>query len=275
MSLFIQELAEILSFSFIFTALASRILAVFFIALFFSSIGSFLNVCIYRVPLKLSIIKPDSYCPKCKTPIKPWHNIPVISYFLLRGRCYYCHERFSFRYCLVEIITAMLAIVFFIKNGWVLDLVFLKFVIFMCFSIMIIFIDLDHHLILDKHNYTLLILGFLFSLAGTIPLWNAISGALTGFIIFYLIALLYWISRKVHGLGGGDIKFISAIGMFTGISGVLFTIFFSSIFALILNFNNFKKPKELAFGPYLAFASLLYFFFGDTLIRWYLDFFIT
>ena len=138
MSLFIQELAEILSFSFIFTALASRILAVFFIALFFSSIGSFLNVCIYRVPLKLSIIKPDSYCPKCKTPIKPWHNIPIISYFLLRGRCYYCHERFSFRYCLVEIITAMLAIVFFIKNGWVLDLVFLKFIIFMCFGIMII-----------------------------------------------------------------------------------------------------------------------------------------
>ncbi len=267
-------LTTFFSFSISFETVISRILAILFITLFFSSIGSFLNVCIYRIPLKLSIVKPDSYCPKCKTPIKPWHNIPILSYFILNGKCHSCHESFSFRYCFVEMLTALLAILFFVRNGYVIDLLYLKFLFFMCFGVMIIFIDLDHQLILDVHNYTLIIAGLLFALAGTLQVFNALTGALIGFTIFYLIALIYWLSRKVHGLGGGDIKFITAIGMFTGIAGVIFTIFFSSIFALLLTATHFKKGKELAFGPYLAVSALFYFFFGDPIIKWYLNFFI-
>ena len=143
MALLLDQIANFFYFSIPFYATFAKLLAILFITIFFSSIGSFLNVCIYRIPLGLSIIKPGSYCPKCQTPIKAWHNIPIISYFLLRGKCHYCHKSFSFRYCFVELITALLAVLYFIKNAYIIDLQFLKFTFFMSFGIMIFFIDID------------------------------------------------------------------------------------------------------------------------------------
>lgn len=270
MALLLDQIANFFYFSIPFYATFAKLLAILFITIFFSSIGSFLNVCIYRIPLGLSIIKPGSYCPKCQTPIKAWHNIPIISYFLLRGKCHYCHKSFSFRYCFVELITALLAVLYFIKNAYIIDLQFLKFTFFMSFGIMIFFIDIDHKLILDKHNYTLLVGGLIFAIMGTMSLMSAILGSVVGFSIFYSIAFLYLISQKKAGLGGGDIKYIAAAGMFTGVPGVIFIILFSSVFALLCNFINIKRNKELAFAPYLVAASLLYFFLGDSLINWYL-----
>lgn len=249
-------------------------MAVFFITLFASSIGSFLNVCIYRIPLKKSIVKPGSYCPSCKTPIKPYHNIPILSFLLLKGKCAYCGKKISPRYCLVEFIVALLAVLFFMKNNYTLDLNYLKFFIFMTFSIMIFFIDLDHKLILDIHSYPLIVLGLLFALMGTIPVWHSIIGAASGFIIFYAIALIYYYTKKIDGLGGGDIKFITAVGAFTGIAGTIFVIFFSSFIAIIVSFSLKRNKQEIAFGPYLVIATLLYFFFGDFIIHWYLGLFI-
>lgn len=265
---------ELISQYLVFETGVSRLLASFFILLFSSSIGSFLNVCIYRIPIGKSIVAPGSYCPKCLTPIKFYHNIPILSYFLLQGKCRYCKQPFSFRYCFVEFLCAFLAILFFVKNNYTLDLNYLKFFIFMSFGLMIIFIDLDHRLILDVHNYTLIILGFIFAFLKTIPIWNAFLGALVGFVIFYGIALLYYMSKKQHGLGGGDIKYITAVGAFTGIAGVIFVIFFSSLIALVVNINARGKMKEIAFGPYLVVASFCYYYFGDILIKWYLNFFI-
>ena len=267
----LDTLSSFFNFYIPFNTQIAKLLALLFITILFSSVGSFLNVCIYRIPLKLSIVKPGSFCPKCKTPIKAWHNIPVLSYFFLGGKCRHCKATFSFRYCFVETITAILAVLYFIKNGYALDLNYLKFVFFMCFAVMIFFIDIDHRLILDKHNYTLIIAGLLFALIGATPLFQALIGAGIGFAIFYSIALIYWLIKKQVGLGGGDIKYITAVGMFTGIEGVIFTIFFSSIFGVLFNIINIGKEKEFAYAPYLVAASLLYFFMGDSIIKWYLD----
>ncbi len=265
---------ELISQLLVFETSLSRFLASFFILLFSASIGSFLNVCIYRIPNGKSIVTPGSYCPKCLKPIRFYHNIPILSYFILQGKCHDCHQAFSFRYCFVEFLCAFLAILFFVKNNYTLDLNYLKFFIFMSFGLMIIYIDLDHRLILDVHNYSLMVIGFIFALLKTIPLWNAVLGGLTGFVIFYVIALLYYLSKKQHGLGGGDIKYITAVGLFTGIAGVIFVIFFSSFIALIVNINARGKMKEIAFGPYLVIASFCYYYFGDVIIKWYLNFFI-
>ncbi len=265
---------EVLNHLLVFNTLTARILAGIFIILFTSSIGSFLNVVIYRVPIKKSIVKPGSYCPKCKNSIKWYHNIPVLSYIFLKGRCAYCGEPYSFRYCLVEFLTAFLAILFFIKNGYAIDMQYIKFLTFMMFGLVIIFIDFDHKLILDVHNYPLIALGLIFSLLGTIPFWQSVAGAVIGFVIFYLIALIYYLTKKADGLGGGDIKFITAVGAFTGIAGTIFVIFFSSFLAIIASIAVRKGKQEIAFGPYLVIAALLYFYLGDMIIHWYLGLFL-
>ena len=238
-----------------------------------SVFGSFFNVCISRIPNDKSVVFPDSSCPTCKTKIKPYHNIPIISYILLRGKCAYCGEKINIHYFLVELLTPVLMILLFLSQDSQISLVFFKYAIFISFGLIIFFIDLYHYIIPDKLSFPLIVIGLIFSFFPNIDIsWmSAGIGALSGFILFLFTAFFF---QKVTGkdsLGGGDIKLIAAIGAFLGVWGILFTVLFSSLIALVILLiirHNLKEP--FPFGPFLITGAFVYILAGDTLIDLYL-----
>ncbi len=232
---------------------------------------------IYRLPIEKSIIKPSSYCFKCLKPIKFYDNIPLLSYLVLGGKCRHCQTSFSSRYFWVELLTGFLYVICFVMNHYEINIFLLKNILFISYGVIIFFIDIDHKLILDKISIPLIFLGILFALLGTITIKSSLLGAISGFMLFYLIRWVYLKSKGIEGLGGGDVKYIAAVGAFLGISGMLFVIFFSSFFAIILSiiFRRRTINQEFPFGPYLVFASFTYLLFGEALVRWYLNLFFS
>jgi leader peptidase (prepilin peptidase)/N-methyltransferase len=242
-------------------------------------IGSFLNVCIYRLPRNLSIVKPPSSCPKCDTKIRPWDNIPVLSYILLMGRCRSCGEKISIRYPLVEILNSILYFLAYIHFdfGWHLPFIFA----FLSALIVITFIDIDYQIIPDLITIPGIGIGLI---AGTffmpdplsieftsIGFKNSFIGLLAGGGIFYLIAI---VSRG--GMGGGDIKMMAMIGAFLGWKSVLLTTFIGSLLGSIFGifFMIFKKTgrkTKIAFGPFLALGAIITLFKGKEILYWYLN----
>lgn len=243
------------------------------IFIFGAVFGSFFNVCISRIPRKVSVVFPDSSCPSCKAKIKPYHNIPIISYILLKGKCAYCGAKINIHYFLVELLTPILLIILFISQDAQFSIVFFKYAIFISFGLIIFFIDLYHYIIPDKLTLPLIVIGLIFSfLPNTDISWmSAGIGALSGFFLFLFTAIVF---QKVTGkdsLGGGDIKLIAAIGAFLGVWGTLFTVLFSSLIALvILIILKHDRKKHFPFGPFLIVGSLIYILAGDTLIQLYL-----
>jgi len=183
--------------------------------IFGAAIGSFLNVCIFRIPAKGSIVKPLSQCPSCHHPIRIYDNIPIISFILLRGRCRDCGEKISWQYPLVELITALLAMLLFMKFG--LTLIFLVCFVFTAVLIVISFIDFEHQIIPDIISLPGIPIFFLASVfIVKVPWLEALIGLLIGGGILYAIAFVYeWISKR-EGMGGGDIKLLAMIGGFLG-----------------------------------------------------------
>jgi leader peptidase (prepilin peptidase) / N-methyltransferase len=250
------------------------IIPAIFIFIIGAAFGSFFNVCIYRIPIKESIIFPNSHCPSCNYKIKPWHNIPIFSYLLLKGRCSNCSAKIHWHYFLVELITPIAFVSVFLIYGF--SLVTIKYILFSSFGIIIIFIDSFHKIIPDKLSLPLLLIGLLFSFYQGIDIsWkSAFIGSGTGFIFFLVIAYLFQLITKRESLGGGDIKLIAAIGSFTGLSGVAFTIFFSSFLALIILIPlGHDRQKEFPFGPFLIMGAFTYIFFGNKLFSLYLNLF--
>ena len=243
------------------------------IFIFGAVFGSFFNVCISRIPNKKSVVFPDSSCLTCKTKIKPYHNIPIISYILLKGKCAYCGAKIDIHYFLVELLTPILLMLLFASQDAQISVVFLKYAIFIAFGLIIFFIDLYHYIIPDKLSLPLITIGLLFSLLPKTDIsWmSAGIGALSGFIIFLFTAFLF---QKVTGkdsLGGGDIKLIAAIGAFLGVWGTLFTVLFSSLIALvILIIIKHDRKEHFPFGPFLIAGAFVYILAGDTLIELYL-----
>ncbi len=273
-----------------------------FILLAGLSCGSFLNVVIFRLPQKYSIIYPNSFCPACNSKIKFYDNIPVLSYILLRGRCRNCGQKISPVYPAVEMLAALLIYLLFLKYFYgayffykinIYDINYFKnyiigqlkyFLIFSFFALIIIpvaFIDLFNKIIPDILNVLLIISGFILNV---FLLHKPFLFPLYGFLIpglfFYSIAALYEIFKKKEGLGGGDIKLIAGIGAFLGLKGALFTIFCGSIFALIgfilfFMINKIKKAGavykdfKIPFGPFLSLAAVFYIFYGTYLLRTY------
>ncbi len=246
------------------------------IFIFGAVFGSFFNVCISRIPNKKSVVFPDSSCPFCKTHIKPYHNIPIVSYILLRGKCAYCGAKINIHYFLVELLTPVLLMLLFASQNAQFSIVFFKYAIFISFGLIIFFIDLYHYIIPDKLSLPLIVIGLIFSfLPNTDIGWmSAGIGALSGFLLFLFTALIF---QKVTGkdsLGGGDIKLIAAIGAFLGIEGTLFTVLFSSLIALtVLIILKHDRKKHFPFGPFLIVGALVYILAGDTLIQLYLRLF--
>ncbi len=247
-----------------------------FIAIVGAAFGSFFNVCISRIPRKKDVVLPSSHCPNCGAEIKFYHNIPVFSFLILKGRCYKCKLPIHWHYLAMELITPLLWALLFIKNGNTFDLFYLKFIIFVSFGLIIFFIDMLHKIIPDVLSLPLIILGIVFAFldTGDITVAGSFIGGLGSFILFLLIGFLFYKRTSKEGLGGGDIKLIAAIGFFVGPVGALFTIFVSSILALTVMISiNVDKNREFPFGPFIIFGSFLYLYCGDILLNSYLSLF--
>ena len=240
-----------------------------------AAIGSFLNVCIYRLPQDLSIAAPRSFCPACRTPIRAYDNIPIFSFLLLGGKCRKCRVPISWRYPLVEALTGGLALALFLK----LALTF-SFFCYFCFAaalVVITFIDLDHRLIPDAISLPGILIGFLLSFLAVTPgVWNSLLGIVIGGGSLYLVAVVYEFVTKREGMGGGDVKLLAMIGAWLGWKAVLFTLFFSSLTGSLVGGALMVARKEdgklaIPFGPFLTFSAMAYVFFGEKLVRWYLN----
>ena len=236
-------------------------------------IGSFMNVCIYRLPIKKSIVLPGSFCPGCETPIRFYDNIPIFSYIWLRGRCRHCDARISIRYLSVEIMGGAFAMLSYLKFGISLEgLIYYAMVV----SLLIVtYIDLDYQIIPDVITLPGIPIGFLVSLA--LPALNykeSILGIVIGGGSLYLIAWSYHLLTKKEGMGGGDIKLLAMIGAVVGWKGVLFTIFVASLVGTVSGVLIMLRQKQglklaVPFGPFLSIGAISYIFFGSSLIPWY------
>ena len=207
---------------------------IFFSLLFGLIIGSFLNVCIYRIPLKKSIITPSSGCPKCGNQINFYDNIPLISYMILFGKCRFCKEPIPLRYPIIELITGLLSLSIFIRYGFSFQ--YILYFIFSSSLVVITFIDIDHQIIPDPISLPGILLGFLFSLSGLNAIgWkDSLIGLLLGGGSLYLIAVLFkWLTGK-DGMGGGDVKLLAMIGAWLGWKSLSFVVLLSSISGIII-----------------------------------------
>lgn len=243
---------------------------VFIIGLF---IGSFLNLCICRLPKGQSVVRPRSHCPLCNQRLQPWELIPVISYLFNRRVCRYCGGKISLQYPLVELLTGLVYLLIYKEFGFS-SLGYLA-AIFSSALIVIALIDVEHRLIPDLITLPGLVIGLLGVLiVGQITLLDAILGVIVGGALFFLIALL---SRG--GLGGGDIKMIAFVGAFLGLSGTLLTIFFGSLLGslvgiYLLVFRQAHRKTAIPYGPFLALAAFLTALYGDELVYYYMQLFL-
>jgi leader peptidase (prepilin peptidase)/N-methyltransferase len=237
-------------------------------------IGSFLNVCIYRLPSSQSIVHPRSKCPQCGTPIAFYDNLPLLSYLWLNGHCRQCRARIGLRYPIVELLGGLFALATFLKFGLTVEA--LIYFAFIASLLVITFIDLDHRIIPDVITLPGIPICFAASFAiPTVTYRDALIGILVGGGSLFLVAWTYHLITKKEGMGGGDIKLLAMMGGLVAWQGVVFTIFVSSLVGtlsgLAVMLQSRKGLKQaVTFGPFLAIGCITYIFFGSQLIRWYL-----
>ncbi len=258
-------------------------------------IGSFLNVCIVRIPDHKSIVKPASACPKCGAPIRAYDNIPVVSYLLLGGKCRGCKTRISAIYPLVELLAALLIYACYWKFGLTVEA--LKWAIFSALMIVLVFTDLRERILPDVVNYTGFALGLFLSLftaptdgtaswiaghifdfpppAPVLSLADAILGAAVGSGVLWLVSEAYFRLRGREGMGMGDVKMMLMAGAFLGVKQTLLTILAGSLLGSFLGLafiliRRKGSDYELPFGTFLGLAALLAVFFGAPVVDWYL-----
>lgn len=244
------------------------------IALFGLCIGSFLNVCIYRLPMAHSIVFPGSACTVCQKPIRFYDNLPVISYVVLRGRCRHCKAFISLRYPLVELLSGGFAVALYLRFG--LSPAAGVYFLLIAALIIITFIDIDYQIIPDVISLPGIPIGFLLALLLPVPtVKDSLLGLLLGGGSLWLVATGYSLLTGRQGMGGGDIKLLAMLGTLIGWQGVLFTIFAGSatgtlagLAVMLYQRNNMKLA--IPFGPFLAIGAILYIFWGPEIIRWYL-----
>ncbi len=245
--------------------------------LFGISFGSFLNVLIYRLPLKISLIKPPSKCPECDTPIRFYDNIPVISYVILGGKCRHCKKNISLRYPVIEILSGLLTVYAIYSFGFTLkgiEVVFLSLVFLAIF-----FIDLDHTIIPDVFTIPGVIIGIAVSLLpGAMVGWKqSLIGMAVGGGAFMLVGILGQIIFKKEALGFGDVKYAAMVGAFLGWKNLILMLiiasFLGSIIGISLIYLSGKKGKStyIPFGPFLTVGAWIAIYFGEDLIKAYLE----
>jgi leader peptidase (prepilin peptidase)/N-methyltransferase len=264
-------------------------------------VGSFLNVVIYRLPVMMErewksecklILDPDgpdeepaesfnlafphSHCPSCDAPIRAWQNIPVISYVLLRGQCANCKVSISARYPIIEAVTALMSAVIAWQLGASLEMLAALF--FTWSLIALTMIDADHKLLPDQITLPLLWAGLLLnSFSLFVPLYDAVWGAIGGYLSLWSVYWLFKILTGKDGMGYGDFKLLAALGAWLGWQSLLVIILLSSLVgaivgSIILLANKQGRNTAIPFGPYLAAAGWIAFLWGDQIIDAYLRF---
>ena len=236
--------------------------------------GSFANVCIYRLPLKGGVVKGRSFCPKCKKKILWYENIPILSYFILGGKCSKCQKKISTQYLIVEAISIISFLIIYYLFGISLTTILL-IILFLSFLI-IFFIDLKHYIIPDVLTFPMMALGFFKSfdpnLSPIFPNYiNSLLGGIIGYGIIWLLIIFYKQIRKKEGMGLGDAKLLAVIGFWFGWISIPFVIFLSSVTALIIVTPDLlKKSKkltsEIPFGPYIITGTFIYLLFQNEFI---------
>lgn len=232
-------------------------------------VGSFLNVCIYRIPRNQSVAYPRSFCPACLRILRKRDLVPVFSYIALRGKCWFCGAPFSLRYVIIELATAILFLWSFFTLG--LTYLFVKVIIAAVFLIVIAFIDYDYQLILNKVLAWFAGTGLIVNwLTGHVLNFDMAIAGLAGGGFFLLIATL-----SKGGMGGGDIKLMAALGLWLGLKLTLLTVFLSFVIggagsALLLAGKIRGRRDSIPFGPFMAVAAFISMLYGREIIAWYL-----
>ncbi|MDD5477876.1 MAG: prepilin peptidase [Candidatus Omnitrophica bacterium] len=256
--------------------------------IFGSIVGSFLNVCIHRMPKSESVVWPRSHCPKCRKRIPGYDNIPLVSFILLGGRCRFCKEKISWRYPLVELLTAFLMVALF--NHFGLSYNFFLFMVMLWGLIIATFVDIPHRIIPDEVSVGGMIIGFIMvSITGFtfgplkfsfIPMLRSLLGIIIGGGIIYLTGaifdLVYFkllkrpaISGETESMGGGDVKLLAMIGAFMGWKMALLTFFLAPFLGIVFGIVTLvtKKDHTIPYGPFLSTAALLSLFWGHRIIQ--------
>ncbi len=259
-----------------------------FVFIFGAIVGSFLNVCIYRMPLEQSIVLPGSYCPKCRKSIPWFDNIPFVSYIFLKGKCRFCREKISPRYFLVEFLTALMFLVFYLRSGFGFE--FFMDVILVSGLIVATFVDIDHRIIPDEISMGGTVVGFILSGFRGLsfqplsyhfgPIVDSLMGIfIGGGIIFgtgYLFDLVYFkllkhppIQGETESMGGGDVKLLAMIGAFLGWKAALITFFIAPFFGMVVGLFNMlvRKDHLIPYGPFLSLAALAAIFWKQGILR--------
>lgn len=268
------------------------------------AVGSFLNVVIYRLPVmmqnewrkecdeylrdqgqvltkqtksaqKFNLAYPNSRCPKCGHSIKPWQNIPVVSYVLLKGACAKCKAKISPRYPIIEVSTALLGALIFWHFGASTQAL-LGFVFLWCL-ICLTMIDVDHYLLPDNITLPLMWLGIIANMFGTYAtLENSVIGAIAGYLSLWTVYWGFKLATGKEGMGYGDFKLLAALGAWMGWQYLPLIILLSSAVGAVLGITAIllmgrDKAKPLPFGPYLAVAGFIAFIWGEELLQHYLQ----
>lgn len=274
-----------------------------FLGIFSLVMGSLLNVIIYRLPLMLmaqwqteccevmnlphrinekpiNLFLPRSFCPCCKKPIHAWQNIPVLSYLFMRGRCTQCKQRISIRYPLVELLSMGLALFAASLFGFTSTLIFA--LVFIWIVICLYFIDLEHQLLPDSLSLGLLWMGLIAN-TGIIsgvplftPLSTAVLSAVGAYLSLWLFIKLFYLCTKKIGMGNGDFKLFAAFGAWFGWTQLPLILISSSLVGAVIGTIYLKVTKQsqttpIPFGPFLCLSGLVSLFYGDNIVRWYLE----
>ncbi|MFA5059797.1 MAG: prepilin peptidase [Candidatus Omnitrophota bacterium] len=245
-----------------------------------SMIGSFLNVCIVRMPQERSIVFPRSHCVHCQKQIAWYDNIPFVSYLVLRGKCRFCKKPISFRYFLVEFITAVFFLGFYLYFG--LNGQLFAYLVLVCGLIVATFVDLEHRIIPDEISVGGMVVGFILSCAlpqlhntnsHLVAMGQSALGILVGGGTIYAMGLLGDLIFKKESMGGGDVKFLAMIGAFLGWKMAVATFFIAPIFGAVAGIIVKIRTKEsvIAYGPFLALGALISLFWSGPLIEWFLS----
>lgn len=267
-----------------------------FIVLIGLAIGSFLNVCISRIPLEESVIKPRSRCPQCKKPIGSLDNIPILSWVLLGGRCRNCKKKISMRYPFIEALTALVGALLYLKFD--LGIEWVVYFLFCAALIALAFIDADHRILPDVITLNGLWIGIAISFFLWIPgpliarllqeigvsspgprlvsIVSSLIGAAIGGGLLWGVREAYFRIRGVEGMGFGDVKMMAMVGAFIGTALTLFTILVGSVLGsvigvVVMRFAGKDRNYELPFGTFLSLGAIVAVLYGDDLIRLYLN----
>jgi leader peptidase (prepilin peptidase)/N-methyltransferase len=241
------------------------------------AVGSFLNVCIHRLPSRTSIVSPGSRCPSCEYALGWADNIPVVSYVLLRGRCRSCRAPISVRYPIVELVTMAI----FVLNYHVFgaDVILIPRILLACAMIVLFAIDLEHHLLPNAITLPGIVVGFLCSLVLPPGPIASVLGILVGGGFLWLIGEAYYRYAGQEGMGGGDVKMLAMIGAFLGWKLVLVTLVLSSIAGAVVGLVVIVSKRgdlryALPYGTFLALAGLIASLYGDRIVAWYVGFYV-